>query len=559
MRDKPLDDGLSDPITENSRLALKTKGTTNDFAAVHLQRLANPLKPHNKDTNPYRTIDTASVDVTTFNGVYKKTVGGVPVSPKDSDPDLVNGVVRFNSLERGWGDINNGNMLWKREIARRHPDREHPNDGPATVENEDSEHIFRYDLTSFSVQEAVALGLDPAAGHSLDRLNNSYLIVPQFFPWLQWNNRPFVSQLELMMVPRSSSSQLLKDYSFNNSTGNRNPYEVPNDDKTNAAYGHLLNFFESDSDRPSSNFHRLFDYTEVQSYFTGAQTYYFKANLPTSSKIRPERYDGQELDPPFKRITNYRDPGRINLNTIFDPVVFDGLMNGHEKNLTGPNYAEWFDSRQAWEPPRNVQVNTKAEDYYPTDFANPIRPAGSGDMVPPIEPLPSDYIKPDGSQMNDLEKLAVFRDARFRALLTRPDVEVSLLRNKRNAPEKHLPLFSTGYPEDYRNPSRNPTFEYQSLQRLGNLTTGRSNVYSVWITVGYFEVTPKNIRKVYYPEGDNDVNLTGYELGAEVGIDRGQIKRHRAFYMIDRSIPVAFEPGENHNVDNAVILRRYVD
>jgi hypothetical protein len=81
----------------------------------------------------------------------------------------------------------------------------------------------------------------------------------------------------------------------------------------------------------------------------------------------------------------------------------------------------------------------------------------------------------------------------------------------------------------------------------------------VWITVGYFEVTPKNIRKVYYPEGDNDVNLTGYQLGAEVGIDEGRIKRHRAFYMIDRSIPVAFEPGENHNVDNAVILRRYVD
>jgi hypothetical protein len=57
----------------------------------------------------------------------------------------------------------------------------------------------------------------------------------------------------------------------------------------------------------------------------------------------------------------------------------------------------------------------------------------------------------------------------------------------------------------------------------------------------------------------NDVNLTGYQLGAEVGIDDGRIKRYRAFYMIDRSIPVAFEPGENHNVDNAVILRRYID
>jgi hypothetical protein len=74
----------------------------------------------------------------------------------------------------------------------------------------------------------------------------------------------------------------------------------------------------------------------------------------------------------------------------------------------------------------------------------------------------------------------------------------------------------------------------------------------VWITVGYFEVEP-------VMTGPDATRPDGFRLGAEVGIDRGQIKRHRAFYMIDRSIPVAFEPGENHNVDKAVILRRYVD
>jgi hypothetical protein len=73
----------------------------------------------------------------------------------------------------------------------------------------------------------------------------------------------------------------------------------------------------------------------------------------------------------------------------------------------------------------------------------------------------------------------------------------------------------------------------------------------VWITVGYFEVEPAANLTPARPDG--------YQLGVEVGIDRGQIKRHRAFYMIDRSLPVAFEPGENHNVDKAVILRRYVD
>jgi hypothetical protein len=29
--------------------------------------------------------------------------------------------------------------------------------------------------------------------------------------------------------------------------------------------------------------------------------------------------------------------------------------------------------------------------------------------------------------------------------------------------------------------------------------------------------------------------------------------------MVDRSIPVAFEPGENHNVDRAILLRRFIE
>ena len=85
---------------------------------------------------------------------------------------------------------------------------------------------------------------------------------------------------------------------------------------------------------------------------------------------------------------------------------------------------------------------------------------------------------------------------------------------------------------------------------MDNLVTGRSNVFGIWVTMGYFEVaaTPPS-----------SVNPAGYQLGQEVGADRGDIRRHRAFYMIDRSIPAAFEPGENHNVDKTIILRRIID
>jgi hypothetical protein len=296
---------------------------------------------------------------------------------------------------------------------------------------------------------------------------------------------------------------LLRDYAHFNSA--INPFDViPNGDPQDGQYHHLLNFFESGDNQ--TNFHRLFDYTEVPSYYAGAQTFL------NPFVFQPNRLGTDEMHPPFNRISNFRDPGRININTIFDPVVYNGLMNGHP----GPNYSQWIDSRRGYGPAGAGHIFPDAST--PTFFANPLRPTGSADIVP----------------LTGLQK---------------PDVEVSLFRSNQAGSQ---PLFNSHYTDAPRNASRNPSFKYQSLQRLGNLVTGRSNVYGVWMTVGYFEVEP-------VMTGPDATRPDGFRLGAEVGIDRGQIKRHRAFYMIDRSIPVAFEPGENHNVDKAVILRRYVD
>jgi hypothetical protein len=51
----------------------------------------------------------------------------------------------------------------------------------------------------------------------------------------------------------------------------------------------------------------------------------------------------------------------------------------------------------------------------------------------------------------------------------------------------------------------------------------------------------------------------GLTLGAEVGLDSGEVKRHRAFYIIDRSIPVGFQRGQNLNVDKTILLKRYIE
>jgi hypothetical protein len=81
------------------------------------------------------------------------------------------------------------------------------------------------------------------------------------------------------------------------------------------------------------------------------------------------------------------------------------------------------------------------------------------------------------------------------------------------------------------NPLRllNPAHHIYTATRLANTATVRSNVFGVWITVR-----------------------------ESVANDPDSIKLHRAFYIFDRSIPVAFEPGKDHNVWDAVLLRRMI-
>jgi hypothetical protein len=50
-----------------------------------------------------------------------------------------------------------------------------------------------------------------------------------------------------------------------------------------------------------------------------------------------------------------------------------------------------------------------------------------------------------------------------------------------------------------------------------------------------------------------------YELGQELGSDTGEIVRHRGFYLIDRSIPVGFQRGQDLNVEKSILLKRFIE
>lgn len=508
----------------------------------------------------------------------------------------------------------------------------------------------------------------------------------------------------------------------------------PNSESTNVVrfrdmlghFGHLLNFFQTSRfpasvnayahqtkdgvaeaavPRGAAHHYRLLDYVCVPSRFTATDTI---LNLDAFSDAGMAIGDPrQELAAPFNRIDNYREPGRVNLNTIVgrrNPAqprdhwseVYDGLMQRlHDDSVIasnslikqghlGPAWRDVALSRRGYVQSRfnpaldpNIATGLAADaqnqvDYspmrmhpdFPTLFANPFRAPGEGANVPlasmvqtgvdatmlrahPLSPGADgawgqrgvDSIPFAGGQINgnrnDAREAGVvpmqvgdtpalnsvqrlhadtvlarfipnasgvdsnlrgavpdtFMDDAFRATT---GVNNATL-NPRNVPPQNpvlnteisrrstpVPLFSGASLEPSIDTERNSTQRYLPIQRMANLATTRSNVYAVWITVGFFEVKPakdaipaltdsaanSNTGRYFLDNGNFKsaalqelffrVYPDGWTLGEEIGRATGEDVRHRGFYVVDRSRPVAFKPGEDANVSETVLVRRRI-
>ncbi|MEE8452123.1 MAG: hypothetical protein V3R99_09420 [Thermoguttaceae bacterium] len=536
--DTPLD------ATLNLGMWSTNNGTFEKVKVVHLQRLANPMRPHHPTQNPYRTIDSAAIDLTAFNGVTSANDPSVVSNPRNID--------KFRTLERGEFNQPRAMNLWAQEPlgpGRRPAPHTSAIAPPADHYFEDAlSHTLgylnyhfgppRYDSDyDLDFPEALTYQGDPR----------------EPFPWLTWNNRPFISQLELLLVPTTSQSGLLGAYGFD--VGNT-PYA--SSDPANVPYPHLMNLFHSakwdDTTGSSPQLHRLFEYLHVPSRFVG-----------TEDQLDPGRFAQRGsrhwFHPPFNKISRYRDPGRMNLNTIFSHRVWTGLMNYFPGMWELESWDAMVWSRRRYgaaaplpDPSRlpaptdldyQLKYNQEHERLihtemmtidpnYPTRFAQPFRSYAGGALVPP----------------------GMEADREIDATVLRPHPDTISNPSK---PERPLFEWEANVPnvDDYRNTERNPYFRYQGIQRLGNLTTTRSNVYAIWITVGYFEVSPweRNGR----PVGVDTEHPDGYQLGQELGLDMGEVERHRAFYIIDRSIPVGFQRGQDLNVEKTILLRRFIE
>ena len=393
-------------------------------------------------------------------------------------------------------------------------------------------------------------------GHFLtaapQRFVDSTTYEPQQKSWLIWANRPYTSVNEIASVPWCSPFHLTRAHAADHSE-DENP--------VTQTFRHLLGFFEDQNDLPSysnapaspsprtfpwraitgrnsAGGHSILDFLRVQSPFVGLEkSITGTPNTAALTAIGRDVY-------PIRQISNYRDPGKINVNTITDPRVWRSIF-GDIRALgdPAPYVANYPAATQLplWSP--YLFGGSGAPATTTKEFFSDLLPPPNGNKVVE-EDANGNGILDGGEDLNSngiLDKPLRGRDRhRVPAALAEQDA------NANNTLQASEDINGNGVldpSDDYRNTDIHSAFRYQTLNRLQNLVTVRSNVYAVWITVGYFDWV--------------DANNNGRKEYSELTEIVPQ-KRNRGFYIFDRSIPVAYERGEDHNVRDGILLRRII-
>ncbi len=417
--DRPLDYQRSDWNT-----IFRTNKTHEKYRIIHLQRLANPTRAHDENTNPYITVDSMLVDLTVYNA---------RTSLNDSEENETGSVSEIATRQRGKNSSETN--IW---IQKKYDD-----------------------LT-------VTTGGTPGEGAFPGTLKQNFgagVTDNAEIPWLGWINRPPVSPFELMNVTFRNSSTLLRDLDFES------------DDATGIKrYGYLPDFTET-----ANNNKKFFGYVRVPSPQTVTPMVLNKSNSATGATASATGTDTL----PFAYYSMYREPGRININTIYDKTVLAALLNREPSNSS-------------------ISISTIFSKL-------PWSPSGADESLTPSV-FRSIAEAPESSILRDFSTFKRTTDS---------DAE------------------SAGSSSEFH-----PYYRLEDYYRLANLTTTRSNVFAVWITMGFFEEDVAEDGSVTYTR--------------ELGNASGNVKRYRSFYLIDRSIPVGFERGKNHNAENVILLKRYL-
>ena len=271
---------------------------------------------------------------------------------------------------------------------------------------------------------------------------------------MPWPNRPFFSPAELLLVPNDRPTTFLQNYN----TPLVGPPALPNN--------------------------LLLEAVTVPTQFAGVHDSW----TDSSNNLRTRTGIDSRITP-VNQLCSYREPGRVNVNTVTSPQVWDAVV-------AGP---------------------------FPVEDRNANGTLDSGEDKPP------DYsVTSPSSDGTDNRTFAEF----YSALSTPPPPRQSVrdlfdLAGLAGSPT----MFDTS--ATYRqvvDVDLNPQHKIYTASRLANTATVRSNLFAVWVT-----------------------------LRESISGDADSVKYHRAFYIIDRSIPVGFQAGQDHNVKDTIRLRRIIE
>ena len=611
------------------------QGTVPGIRSAFVQRVADPNRPYHPFANPYISVDWNMMDLTVFNGeatssFYAQTNYPYYVSDsKEKEVDENNYLIipkssflsEEKTLEFGTNDtkcvfssrawlnpkqegflpktLNEQHRanLWARPINREglQKDDDDTLAGLQKTGINNNDQIYRilkdlYDELPSDDSDSVVklfpqhtLGAYNDAEHRVtypskqfseaanaDDLARLYYGAPdrnppgdedapevfQPFESLVWNDAPFSSPAELLLVPASAPGRFglefvrhkdVKDAEEGDGLQIANLFadgkEYDEDDK----HGKLGRSLGSDGGNGSN----LFGW-EIDSVLTGPYL-----NFHHTSAVKGES---------------------LNLSGLFDYVTIPSLYMGtrifcgYDEN-GDPIYTPTL------REPGKINLNTMKESAWKGIL-------GEAGKVTEFK------------SFGDSRRENVFRPGAAAALPTRLDRSGGEAEEDEDRPDRTAPGNVTllrdllDRPKDKKN--NNLFTATEELRKLSGLTTNRSNVFAVWLTVGYFEVQrarPGVNMPLCDPDGVNfltgdpatglplvDANgclslptsykyydyyrviyPDGYtyskELGSD-GVDTDGINRPRAFYLIDRSIPVDFRRGRSWNWKNVILLER---
>ncbi|QVL30770.1 hypothetical protein KIH39_18190 [Telmatocola sphagniphila] len=319
------------------------------------------------------------------------------------------------------------------------------------------------------------------------------------YDWYTHLDRPLISPAELLTVCAYSNHRVTNQFHWSNNT-----YQPSRVNSKSTAAG-------TAAAMRSQRMMHLAPWTDMEpafndptgtvqpdpndtNFFVADQVRLFRALalLETKTRVRGIPYGG-------------RTPGKVNINTIYDPTILKAVVSGSDANTftyidangVNSDVTNAWTAIQKYRWPGESSTNIQPGNFSRNDRA----------FMPPGLPIYTAHTNATNFYYRNNSGIQ-------NTFLWGNPLQVNT-----NAPNPvgNQPLFITDQFHPYMN-------HEMLIKAMNNLTT-RSNTFAVWCTVGYFEV-------------ENDGPYTPSNrprLGKELGSKDGTVVRHKFFSVVDRS------------------------